>query len=94
MKRELGEEAGYEASQWEHLGLMSPCVGYSDEIIHMFLAQGLQKMNTQPLGDEDEDLEVLHMTKNELNKCISSGNELLDGKSITAWFRTCQVLDL
>ncbi len=94
MKRELGEEAGYEASKWEHLGLMSPCVGYSDEIIHMFLARGLKKMSTQPLGDEDEDLEVLHMTKNELNKCISSGNELLDGKSITAWFRTCQVLDL
>ena len=93
MKRELGEEAGYEAAQWDYLGLMSPCVGYSDEIIHMFLARGLTKMSSQPPGDEDEDLEVLHMTKNELNACISSGNELLDGKSITAWFRTCQLLD-
>ena len=94
MKRELAEEAGYQASHWEHLGLMSPCVGYSDEIIHMFLARGLDKMSTKPSGDEDEDLEVLHMTKQELNECISSGNELLDGKSITAWFRTCQLLGL
>ena len=94
MKRELAEEAGYEASQWDDIGKMSPCVGYSDEIIHMFLARGLKEMTKKPLGDEDEDLEVLHMTKHELNNCISSGNELLDGKSITAWFRTCQLLDL
>ena len=94
MKRELAEEAGYEASQWDDLGKMSPCVGYSDEIIHMFLARDLKEMKKKPLGDEDEDLEVLHMTKEELNDCISSGNELLDGKSITAWFRACQFLNL
>ena len=94
MKRELAEEAGYQAKQWEQLGEMSPAVGYSDEIIHMFLARELTKMSEQPPGDEDEDLEVLHLTPLELNSAISSGNELLDGKSITAWLRTCQLLGL
>ncbi len=94
MKRELAEEAGYEASQWDSLGVMSPCVGYSDEIIHMFLARGLKKLSTKPPGDEDEDLEVLHMEIDELNGYISGGQELLDGKSITTWFRTCQLLGL
>ena len=41
MQRELGEEAGYSAAQ---LGCprarCCPCPGYSDEVIHCFLAQG------------------------------------------------------
>ena len=92
MKRELGEESGYEASTWNSLGVMLPCPGYSDEMIHLFLAQNLSKLDEQPIGDEDEDIEVLLMTKDELNSSIASGNEALDGKSITAWFRACQVL--
>jgi ADP-ribose pyrophosphatase len=31
MQRELQEEAGYSASQWDELGAMLPCPGYSDE---------------------------------------------------------------
>ncbi len=94
MKRELAEEAGYEASNWNSLGQMVPCPGYSDEIIHMYLARGLTKLIERPSGDPDEDLEVLQMSKSEINNCISSGNEILDGKSITAWLRACQFLNL
>ncbi len=94
MKRELAEEAGYEASQWDPIGEMVPCPGYSDEIIHMFLARGLTKLNEKPAGDADEDLEVLCMSKGELNNCLSNGNEILDGKTVTAWLRVSQYLDL
>jgi len=94
MQRELGEEAGYKAKTWDSLGPMTPCPGYSNEIIHMFLARDLVELIEKPAGDDDEDIEVLHMTKNELDKCISSGNELLDGKSLTAWFRACQFLKI
>ncbi len=94
MKRELGEEAGYKANKWDLLGQMSPCPGYSDEIIHMFLARDLIELIEKPTGDDDEDIEVLHLTKNELDKYISSGDELLDGKSLTAWYRACQFLKL
>ncbi len=92
MQRELGEETGYKAFKWESLGIMLPCPGYSDEEIHMFLAQDLKKLKTKPLGDEDEDIEVLEMKPEEIEACISSGNEALDGKTITAWHRARQLL--
>ena len=94
MRRELGEEAGYQASQWDSLGQMTTAPGYSDEVIHMFLARELTELSERPSGDEDEDIEVLHMSIDELNKCIASGDELLDGKSLTAWYRACQLLSL
>ena len=94
MKRELAEEAGYKASNWTSLGQMLPCPGYSDEVIHIFLAKGLARLAEQPKGDEDEDLEVLHMTPSEFDREIANGNEILDGKSITAWFRARQILAL
>ena len=71
---------------------MLPCPGYSDEIIHLFLARGIEPLSTKPEGDEDEDIDVLEMSANELNDALASGNEALDGKSITAWYRTCQFL--
>ena len=92
IKRELEEESGYSASQWDSLGCMTPCPGYSDEIIHMFLARGLNPLSEKPEGDEDEDIEVLELNPTELDKVIASGEELLDGKSITAWYRSKQLL--
>ncbi len=94
MKRELAEEAGYKASQWDALGQMLPCPGYSDEMIHLFLARDLEELVDRPKGDEDEDLEVLIMKTDELDKSITSGNEALDGKSITAWFLAKKFLNL
>ena len=92
IKRELQEEAGYKAAQWDPLGVMLPCPGYSDEIIHLFLARGIEPLSNKPEGDEDEDIKVLEMSVSELNDAIASGNEALDGKSITAWYRTGQFL--
>ena len=92
MERELQEEAGYAASRWDSLGAMLPCPGYSDEVIHLFLARGLTRLEQPPAGDEDEDLEVLLMEPAELDAAIASGDEALDGKSVTAWFRARQFL--
>ncbi len=92
IQRELGEESGYQASKWDSLGIMLPCPGYSDEEIHIFLARDLKEMDLKPTGDDDEDIEVLEMTKKEFENCISSGDEALDGKSITAWHRASQFL--
>ena len=40
-KRELAEEAGLEATQWEHLMTLNVSPGGSNEIIHIYLAEGL-----------------------------------------------------
>ncbi len=94
IQRELGEEAGYNANRWDELGKMIPCPGYSDEEIHMFLAREIKPLNQKPKGDPDEDIEVLEMTKDELEKCIENQEEMLDGKSIAAWYRACKLLNL
>ncbi len=94
IKRELKEESGFKANQWDYLGLLLPCPGYSDEEIHLYLARDLELLNNKPKGDDDEDIEVLEMTKSDLDQCIANGNEALDGKSISAWYRACQFLNL
>ena len=93
IKREIQEESGYSAKRWDNLGEMIPCPGYSDEKIHLFLARDLTKLNQKPEGDADEDIEVLKITPKKLNEIIASGEESLDGKTITAWFRACQILN-
>ncbi|MFN3596682.1 MAG: NUDIX domain-containing protein [Rubricoccaceae bacterium] len=41
-RRELLEETGLEAAQWTPLGVTYPAIGYSDEVIHLFLAESLR----------------------------------------------------
>ena len=94
IKREVQEESGYSAKRWENLGEMLPCPGYSDETIHLFLARDLTKLEKKPEGDADEDIEVLKISPRKLNEIIASGEESLDGKTITAWFRACQLLNI
>ena len=94
IKREVQEESGYSAKRWDNLGEMLPCPGYSDEIIHIFLARDLTKLKKKPEGDADEDIEVLKIAPEKLNEIIASGEEALDGKTITAWFRACQILNI
>ena len=40
-----------------------------------------------------EDIEVLILDPDELDNLISSGDEILDAKTVTAWFRAKQFLD-
>lgn len=94
MQRELQEETGYAASRWDPLGAMLPCPGYSDEVIHLFLARELTPLAERPAGDDDEDLEVLLLQPAELDTLLASGDEYLDGKSMAGWFRARQVLGL
>jgi len=94
MQRELQEEAGYSANRWDPLGAMLPCPGYSDEVIHLFLARELSLLSERPPGDDDEDLEVVLLEPGQLDAALAAGDEYLDGKSVTAWFRAKQLLGL
>ena len=94
IKREIQEETGYRANNWENLGVLVPAPGYADEEIHIFLASELSKLKIKPKGDSDEDIEVIILNPDELDKIISSGEEILDAKTVTAWFRAKQFLRL
>jgi ADP-ribose pyrophosphatase len=80
-QRELLEETGYTANQWVKLGLQHPCIGYSNEVIHMYLARGLTLGQHQ--RDLDEALEVFEMSLSQCMQMILDG-EITDGKTIVA----------
>ena len=73
IKREIQEEAGYKAEDWDKLGTLVNAPGYSDEVIHLFLARKLYKLDIDVQGDLDEDIEVLTFYPNELDNLIASG---------------------
>ena len=82
-QRELLEETGYTAKQWIKLGLQHPCIGYSNEVIHIYLARELQ-VGIHQL-DEDESLEVFQAPFESCIEMIQKG-EITDGKTIVALF--------
>lgn len=92
IKREIEEETGYRAHQWDTLGKFFLAPGYSDEIIYAFLAQDLEKLDVPPDGDADEDIEVLLMSPKELEQAILAG-EPVDAKSISSFVLARPFLD-
>ena len=78
-KRELTEETGYSANEFRSLGEFYPSVGYTNEIIHIFLATGLTKGESSPDEDEFVDIEKIHI--DEIVSMIMSG-DIKDGKTI------------
>ena len=83
-EREVQEETGFQASNLKKIGEILLAPGYSDEVIYIFLATGLEKMEVPLAQDEDEDIEVLLMSPELVAEAIASG-ELTDAKSIAAY---------
>jgi len=77
-KRELREEAGFIADEFEYLGCLAPTPAYDTEIIHMYLAKGLHK--TEQDLDDDEFLDVMAIPLNEAVKMVMN-NEIEDAKT-------------
>ncbi len=82
-QRELLEETGYSASDWVKLGHQHPCIGYSNEVIHMYLARNLSA--GAHLRDADELMEVFELPFADCMKMIQTG-EITDAKTIVALF--------
>lgn len=80
-KRELLEETGYVAGEWEHLATTHPCIGYSDEVIELFVARGLSYEGHR--RDAGEFLEVLKLKRADLLAAIRSGT-ISDTKTVFA----------
>ena len=83
VEREIQEETGYRAHRWQPLGKFFVAPGYSDEVIYVFLAQELEKLDAPPAQDLDEDIETILMTPQELEQAILVG-EPVDAKSISS----------
>jgi ADP-ribose pyrophosphatase len=82
-QRELREETGFAAANWEYVGVMHPCIGYSDERIEVFFAHELSQVGGAL--DDGEFLEVLSLRADEVEQAIRSGR-ITDAKTITAYY--------
>lgn len=70
-KRELVEETGYAARDWQYLTTLYPCIGYSDERLVFYLARGLEPVGHAP--DQDEFLELLRLPLREALDWVRDG---------------------
>jgi len=82
-RRELREETGYSARTLTHVGAIHPSPGYSSEMINIFFANVDPNCGAQD-PDEDEYVEVLYFTSEEVNEMIQNG-ELTDAKTLATW---------
>jgi len=83
-RRELQEETGYSAEDWESLGHIYPTPGYTNEVLHLFYASGLTK-GEQHL-DPGEDINVRWIPLEKVEEMIDQG-EINDAKTIIAVFK-------
>lgn len=83
-QRELQEETGYTAENWESLGHLYPTPGYTNEVLYLFLASGLSKGEQQL--DEGEDIKVRWVPLADVEEMIDNG-EINDAKTIIAIFK-------
>jgi ADP-ribose pyrophosphatase len=89
-KRELKEETGCTAANFQSLGRLLPSPGYTNEIIYMYLAKNLKQSEMQL--DDDEFLSVVKMPlKTAVDKVMSG--EIQDSKTQTALLKTWLLLN-
>lgn len=82
-RRELLEETGYVAREWERITTIHNAISYSDEAIELFVARGLEKR--QQALDAEEFLEVLLVPFGQAIDMVKSGH-ITDVKTMIALF--------
>jgi ADP-ribose pyrophosphatase len=83
-RRELREETGYGAGQWEKVCECYAMPGMSDEIIHVYLARELRK-GAQSL-DAGEIIDEIRAFSPEEIKAMLASSEIRDAKTIVGLF--------
>lgn len=87
-KRELGEETGASAREYRSLGVMYPSVGYTDEVLYLYLATGLTFGRMHP--DADEFLSVEKIPLDRAVEMVMAG-EIEDGKTQIAVLKAARL---
>ena len=89
IQRELKEEIGAVAAKWDALGYIMPSVGYTDEMLYLYLARDLTFGETH--FDEDEYLESFKLPFAEALACAADGR-INDAKTAAALFRADRLI--
>ena len=78
-RRELEEETGFSAGQWERLAVFYSSPGFCTEQMHVYMGTDLQP--SRRTSEIDEDIELIRVPLIEVAGLIASG-EVCDAKSI------------
>jgi ADP-ribose pyrophosphatase len=76
-KRELREECGLTAGDWQELAAFWTTPGFCREYMHLYLAEGVKAGDADP--DEDEEVEIVHWHVDELAAKLG---EIEDAKTL------------
>ena len=79
--RELSEETGYSAQAWQKLTSIVTTPGFTDEVIHLYAARGLEKHAQHT--DEDEFIDIVALTPQQVRQMVLAG-EIFDSKTLSA----------
>jgi len=82
-KRELEEETGYQSNDFTLLYRMYPCIGYSDEILDVFLAKNIYKVEHPKAMDDDEFIDIEFINQKQAKQLLET-EKILDSKTIIA----------
>lgn len=88
--RELKEEVGYVSQDMSYVTSIHPVIGYSDEVIHIYLARNLTFVGESP--DPDEVVIPIELSLNELLLAVHDG-KVTDVKTQIAIFWADKVLN-
>jgi ADP-ribose pyrophosphatase len=88
-QRELLEETGYTAKSWRYLTTLHPCIGYSNEKLIYYFAEGLAFEGASL--DDGEHLEVFTLTLAAALDWVRAG-KITDNKTVSGLFWAEKVL--
>ena len=81
VRRECEEEAHVQPEKIEHVMSIHNCLGYSDEVIHLYIGYGCKHIKNPLPKDIDETFEILYYTKKEV-KALLDDHVITDAKTI------------
>ena len=81
--RELEEETGYTSSDVLPLQAIYSAIGFSDELVEIYLARDCEPLAVQPKGDDDEFIELVELPFVEALELVRRG-EIKDAKTVVA----------
>jgi 8-oxo-dGTP pyrophosphatase MutT (NUDIX family) len=83
-KRELAEEIGKRADEWEPLGSYFTSPGFTNEEVHLFLATGISDVDERPEVEENERIDVEVRPLSDLDAIL---DETKDSKTLIGLYR-------
>lgn len=93
-RRELEEETGMRAGSWRKLGTFYSAPGFTDELMHLYLATDLTAAHEDGrLGPDEDERLILEWLPWQDAVAAAENGEIRDAKSIVGLFWLARVMD-